>query len=552
MYKCNMVAAVAVAVVCLVAAAYGAETRYTAEFMMSEDPKMPYGTVKGTMWYKFDDVTMTNSLRVAKLSWPANVWDAYVWSKNIHYQKCDTTCTAETYTSPPERMHHINTDTLIGADADNSNCDWYKRNAAEAVTQISVQRTDRTKVCAVRIGGTSPRLYRFTSFTAGATDAQLTVWQSWTGCPAPICKRVMDIVFVIDESGSMYRDWDTEKKWVADVISKFDVSPTATNVAVVGFYDSSRVIAPLNNNGQSVINTVLSARLTREMTCIGCGMRTALNILKNPLSGRAALNPSRVMITLTDGINNADGSGRYWGTAQQVFFKDSCTMVKTAVPPIQSVGIGVGGYNADQLNLIGSNIPGVQTVYKIPTWSQIDSLIKKLVDVTCSDLGTNNCGVNCKGFCACQSCKCPLCLVPNKCTESTCSAVTSGCSEPAKKVCDDGNACTQNKCNDATGCDFSTPTDCSTPFKCLDSTCYPSSGCAYSAKSCADTSKCTQDLCNNSTGCSNPPVVVPANTACKWYKCDPLYGIVSGDVDCDDHDVCTNDKCDPTKPIGKA
>lgn len=66
-------------------------------------------------------------------------------------------------------------------------------------------------------------------------------------------------------------------------------------------------------------------------------------------------------------------------------------------PRIYVFAIGVAGYDINQLNIIGSTISGVQTVFTTPSFSQLAGLLNQLVVATCLDLPGNPCGPGCRG-----------------------------------------------------------------------------------------------------------------------------------------------------------
>ncbi len=122
-----------------------------------------------------------------------------------------------------------------------------------------------------------------------------------------------------------------------------------------------------------------------------------------------------------------------------------------------------------------------------------------------------------------------VCPAADQCTAtSSCSTpntpTTGTCVAGAGLTCDDGNACTDDCCD-------------------------PASGCAHTATTggtCGDGSACTTgDVCNNGT-CTGTPVQCSDNNACNGVEtCDPASGCVAGTTpNCDDNDECTTDTCD--------
>ena len=125
------------------------------------------------------------------------------------------------------------------------------------------------------------------------------------------------------------------------------------------------------------------------------------------------------------------------------------------------------------------------------------------------------------------------------------------CQAGAAVVCDDDNECTDDSCLAMAGCQFekltSTPCDnsdlCTVDDTCDDGQCVPGP-----ALDCNDDNVCTDDSCAPETGCGN----IPNQATCD--DGDPCTGqdtcadgqCVPGDgPGCDDSDPCTSDTCQP-------
>jgi hypothetical protein len=87
--------------------------------------------------------------------------------------------------------------------------------------------------------------------------------------------------------------------------------------------------------------------------------------------------------------------------------------------------------------------------------------------------------------------------------------------------CGDGNACTQDVCNE-------------------DGT------CSHPALSCDDGNACTTESCDPASGCQSAPVVCNDHNACTTDSCNPASGCQFQTVSCDDGNACTLDQCSPT------
>ncbi len=107
--------------------------------------------------------------------------------------------------------------------------------------------------------------------------------------------------------------------------------------------------------------------------------------------------------------------------------------------------------------------------------------------------------------------------------------------------CDDGNLCTADSCDPATGCVFD-PITCDDLDACTIDSCAPATGCVLDPITCDDLDACTIDSCDPATGCVFDPIVCPAGETCVNGVCEPLVcnnnGICESGEDCNN---CPND-----------
>jgi hypothetical protein len=118
--------------------------------------------------------------------------------------------------------------------------------------------------------------------------------------------------------------------------------------------------------------------------------------------------------------------------------------------------------------------------------------------------------------------------------------------------CDDGDPCTLDLCDPATGACLNTPDACDDQNRCTVDLCEPGSGaCSHEPLACDDGNSCTQDACDPATGqCEFPNEA--AGTPCDDGSactagdvCDLGVCVGAPIVVCDDGDPCTPDVCDP-------
>ncbi len=132
-------------------------------------------------------------------------------------------------------------------------------------------------------------------------------------------------------------------------------------------------------------------------------------------------------------------------------------------------------------------------------------------------------------------------------TGSTCQAGV--CEGALSKDCNDGNPCTDDSCDEDSGCINALRTGacddgdiCTTNDECIGTQCL-----GTGSLDCDDDNPCTADGCDDVLGCVHEPIEGPCDdgNACTWAdKC--VVGACKGQfIACDDGDPCTSDGCDP-------
>ncbi len=148
-----------------------------------------------------------------------------------------------------------------------------------------------------------------------------------------------------------------------------------------------------------------------------------------------------------------------------------------------------------------------------------------------------------------------------ECSVFSCDAQSGACvAIPNHLACDDGNSCTSDQCVD--GSCTNTPNagdpcsfgecdgdDCETNLCDGEPTCNEAGECIQEAVACDDGDPCTDDLCDPASGaCTFAPVdCTGLNSECAQFACEPTTGQCApthSDASCDDGNPCTTDACD--------
>lgn len=114
--------------------------------------------------------------------------------------------------------------------------------------------------------------------------------------------------------------------------------------------------------------------------------------------------------------------------------------------------------------------------------------------------------------------------------------------------CNDGNACTNDSCNNVAGCQHAAvPSCCTSDADCADTDlctvnerCLASHACASTPRTCTDGNVCTNDSCNPSTGCvfSPAPGTCSDGAACTTSDTCNAGTCAGAPVQCTDGNYC--------------
>ncbi len=121
------------------------------------------------------------------------------------------------------------------------------------------------------------------------------------------------------------------------------------------------------------------------------------------------------------------------------------------------------------------------------------------------------------------------------------------CKAGAPKVCDDVNPCTTDICVAIVGCVYSPVSQsCSDGDPCTENDACSAGTCKGAPVFCDDGNPCTNDTCDKAKGCMFTPNSLPCSGdachtgSCSQGKCTNLVAKL-----CNDNNACTTDSCDP-------
>ncbi len=153
----------------------------------------------------------------------------------------------------------------------------------------------------------------------------------------------------------------------------------------------------------------------------------------------------------------------------------------------------------------------------------------------------------CSGAGACVLGNTKGCDDGNSCTDDACDVASGGCigTPNDSNTCSDGNACTTGEHCSGGGCVAGTlPVSCDDANACTTDGCDPNTGCYHQQKNCSDNDACTVDSCDtNTAACSHSTKNCDDNDPCTVDGCDTVSGCTHVAMNCSDNDACTTDSC---------
>ena len=188
---------------------------------------------------------------------------------------------------------------------------------------------------------------------------------------------MVDVMFVLDSSGSILGNFPSIKQFVTDFIGSVDIGNGATLVGVVRFSTSSLVVIPLasTTNNISLIATVDS--LTDAVGGFTYTDRGIANATSEFIrAGRSGAD--RIMIVITDG-QSQDESLNSRTSITEMRANEAISM------NITTIAIRIGAEDADvrvELNAIASG-PGNENTFVVNDFNALSQLATNITTAAC-------------------------------------------------------------------------------------------------------------------------------------------------------------------------
>ena len=303
------------------AAVISAACATTAKFKSSDVTiRVENGYYKASIYYKYDDSVNGKSYLRYDYTDPTTMTEVIDYKDGTRSKVCGSTCETGFYPYGAPALFQQDSDIATGEVE--GECYEYTPAVNYAITSIWYKK-DKT-LCKAALADGKTLIFN-KGFDSNFNDNVFSLEGSH--CPAPICKRVMDLVFVIDNSGSVSSsDWEKAKSFIIDVSNSFDIGTDATMIGVIAYGKSARTIIGLSGNKNSIVSAVTGAKYYGGTTCTGCGMDLAMKFFNSTSAARNALNPEKMMMVVTDGENNELDYYQYCRR-----YTPSCTAVNRSI-----------------------------------------------------------------------------------------------------------------------------------------------------------------------------------------------------------------------------
>jgi len=203
-------------------------------------------------------------------------------------------------------------------------------------------------------------------------------------CP---CTALMDLMIVLDRSGSMAPHWTRIIDWVEDVVVAFagsrPIGPSGIQIGLMTFDNSPSSQFYFNNYTSlpAIQSDILglAGGNTPPPTAL-TDMAKALNYLEttmlNTANGMRGVNIAKTVIFITDGVSTS---------TPDTATNEAAADLKTAHPAadIFAIGVGPGRYNVEQLNAIATNnTKNTPNVFEAG-YNEVEAITGTLVKAAC-------------------------------------------------------------------------------------------------------------------------------------------------------------------------
>jgi len=228
-----------IAMAALLGTCHGAVT-FKADYKLRNEKQFPNGVVDGIVYYHYDSSNPLNSRVRFETTYNGNNvhTELYHYGNGALYNKC-LICTASVLGSNPEQWGEIiNSDSCDAVDGGYKRCQRQPLGTI-GVVEFEVKGTFGQDDYIIRYikfsDGREYELYNFETIAYKNYQAKFEL-QTTDNCPEPVCNSFMDVVFILDASGSVdANEWKQQKNFLLQAIKMFKIDADNARVGVIEF-----------------------------------------------------------------------------------------------------------------------------------------------------------------------------------------------------------------------------------------------------------------------------------------------------------------------------
>jgi Mg-chelatase subunit ChlD len=181
-----------------------------------------------------------------------------------------------------------------------------------------------------------------------------------------------DIVVVMDESGSIAAaEWAQIDGFFDALVDSLDLAGSNNRVALVKYSSTAQLVVPFTQNA-----TTLKS-VPRTFPGGSTATHSAIQLARTYMSANVRPTANRFIIVITDGVC-------------------TCTLTDLNTQARQAelagstvIAVGVAGANVTELDLIATDIPGVDTSLFVTNFDELNTLIDGLIEAIVTPAATN-------------------------------------------------------------------------------------------------------------------------------------------------------------------
>ena len=501
--------------------ALSAQYAFSIKYSLYDPTLLKNGLVKGTLYYRYDTALATN-MRVHYVHTVYGAGGAATTIEELeNYQPdpnsgavktfkiCGSTCESSKLNKLAEPWFYKSGDSMPTSSDTYKKCTRSTSSSSVHITEMLLPNTNAPTSAAnvakqIKFSDGHYLVLDTSSYTGVSFTHAKFLDNQGVQCYTTKCRTYMDLVFVFDESGSIWSDdFKKIKTFARAVVGNLTLGEDATKVSLVlfGSNGASRTWFSLSSTG--VDANIASVTQKGGNTYQGQGLQRAINEFNNDPRRQKNPKPACVVIALTDGEDHNVND-----------MKAKANTLKSASMGCILMEVGAGYWLSTStiktLREVSSKLNGQDAYFGVENYNDllkiIDNIITPICNTEYSSIG--DCEDTCQGFCGCgKSCYCPSCDTSgdNACISTSCTVsgkTTYGCQ-------------VKNKTSSCIGTD-----------KCYSYGCDSKNGCTKSAVDCRSEYvkvTCQEPSCSSAVGCQDPRKVdskCPAKP-CSVAKCSP-------------------------------